>query len=345
MKILWLFFLLISVPLYSWANNDKVVNVYIWSNEVPDSVIHKFEEETGITVNYSNYDSNETLYAKLKANPHAGYDVIEPSSYYVQRMSREGMLQKLDKSKLPNYKNLDPLFLNRPFDPTSSYSIPFLWGVTGIFVNKTFFQPDQITKWSDFWDPKYKNQLLMLNDVREVFSMAFLSLGFSANTNNPTEIKQAYEKLITLLPNIKLFNNDAVPSIVSDDDATIGMVWNGDFYKAAMENENLAFVYPKDGFVIWVDCFAIPQYAPHVENAHIFINYLMRPDVALQAMIEDKYSVANLAGQALLPANLRSNTAIYPLKSILERGEFQTDISDEALGLYQTYWQLLKAQA
>lgn len=345
MKHSWLLGICCCFLLSMATAADKVVNVYAWSNEIPDSVIRQFERETGITVNFSTYDSNETLYAKLKANPNSGYDVIEPTSYYVQRMGRENMLQVLDKTKLPNYKNLDPGFLHRAFDPTSRFSIPYLWGVTGIFVNKKYHDPRTITRWQDFWRPQYHNQLLALDDVREMFSIALLSLGYSANDTNPEHIHQAYLKLVALLPNVKLFNNDAVPSIISDDDATIGMVWNGDFFKATVENKDVEFIYPEEGFVIWVDCFAIPQHAPHLDNAYQFINFMMRPDVAKQAMIESKYSVANTAGRDLLPPELRNNNAMYPIKDILARAEFQEDVGDEALALYQKYWELLKVQA
>jgi spermidine/putrescine transport system substrate-binding protein len=343
MKYRWLLTLFCFFSFSTYAQ-DNILNVYIWSNEVPDSVIRQFERETGIRVNYSTYDSNETLYAKLKANPKAGYDVIEPTNYFLQRMGREGMLQKLDKNKLPNYKNLDPQFLNTSFDPEGTYGIPYLWAVTGIFVNKNYYSTNEAQSWESLWNSKFKNQILMLDDVREAFSIAFLTLGYSINDSDPEHIHQAYLKLVKLLPNIKLFNNDAVPSIISDDDATIGLVWNGDFYKAAVENPAIEFIYPKEGFAIWVDCFAIPINAPNSENAYKFLNYMMRPDVAMQSMVEVKYAVANTGARALLPSELRNNTKMYPLTDILKNGEFQSDITDEALRLYQKYWELLKVQ-
>ncbi len=159
------------------STNEKILNVYAWSGVIPDAIIQQFEKETGIKVNFSTYDSNEIMYAKLRANKDAGYDIIEPSSYYIDRMRRQNMLEKLDKSALPNFKNLSPDFVNPVYDPHNNYSIPFIWGVTGIFVNKAYHDPANIKKWADLWDKKYADQLLLLDDSREVFSMALNVLG------------------------------------------------------------------------------------------------------------------------------------------------------------------------
>ncbi|CAN5223860.1 spermidine/putrescine ABC transporter substrate-binding protein [soil metagenome] len=322
---------------------QETLNVFVWYEEVPDFVIKKFEAETGIKVNFSTYDSNETLYAKLKATTTPGYDVIEPSGYYVDRMRHDGMLEKLDKSKLTNYSNLNPELIDTGYDPGGNYSVPYLWGVTGIFVNKKYFSADEISGWSDLAKPKYANQLLFLNDPREAFSMALISLGYSANDENPEHLKQAYLKLKSLLPNIKIFNSEAIPSIFIDEDVRVGMAWNGDIYRSQVENPNLQFIYPKDGFVVWADTFAIPKNAPHKENAYKFLNFMLRPDIAKSASMNFGYPTANLAAQKLLPENIRNNPMIYPTKKVLKRGQYQTNVSDATLALIAKYWELLKA--
>lgn len=325
----------------SHAASENVVNVYAWSSEVPDAVIQQFEKETGIKVNFSTYDSNEVMYAKLKTNKHSGYDVVEPSSYYVDRMRRQSMLEPLDKLKLKNLHNINPAFLNQAYDPKSEYSIPFIWGVTGIFVNKDYYESKNITRWSDLWNKKYLEQLMLLDDSREVFSMALRVLGYSVNDNNPEHIKQAYLKLKELLPNVKIFSS-AVLSILIDEDTTIGMAWNGDVYKASRENPNLKFIFPKDGFVIWVDNFAIAKDAPHRDNAYKFLDFLMRADVARDAVLDNSFPTANLAAQKLLPAQMKNSPVAYPSREVLSRGEFQTDVGDAALDLYEKYWERLK---
>jgi spermidine/putrescine transport system substrate-binding protein len=320
---------------------DNIVNVYTWSGVIPDFAIQQFEKETGIKVNFSTYDSNEVMYAKLKADKSSAYDVVEPSSYYIDRMRRQDMLEKFDKSKLPYFKNLNPSFLNQSYDPQSDYSLPFIWGITGIFVNKDYREVSSIKRWSDLWDKKYADQIMLLDDSREVFSMALRVLGYSVNDDNPEHIHQAYLKLKELLPNVKIFNSSPL-SILIDEDATVGMVWNGDLFKAKQENPQLEFIYPKDGFVIWVDNFAIPKNAPHRENAYKFLNFMLRADVAKAVVLDNNFPSANLAAQKLLPAEIRDNPIVYPSREVLKRGEFQTDIGDDALALYEKYWEKLK---
>lgn len=320
---------------------DNIVNLYNWSGYLPDTIIKQFRKETGIQINYSTYDNNETMYAKLKANPEAGYDVIVPSSYFIDRMSRQGMLQKLDKTKLPNFKHMNPALLNKDFDRNNEYSMPYFWGTTGIVLNTQHHPKGSVTKWSQLWDKKYKGQLLMLDDTREIFSMALLSLGFSANSQKPDEIKAAYLKLKELLPNVKLFNTEAQEAIYIDEEVTVGMGWSGTIYMSRKENPHLEYVFPQDGFVVWLDSMVIPVNAPHLENAYKLINFLMRPDIAKQIGIITGYATANLSAVNMLPPEVRNNPIIYPDEATLRRGTFQTDPGDQA-ALYERYMESLK---
>ena len=282
------------------------------------------------------------MFAKLRAVNNRGYDLIEPSSYYIDRMRHQGLLAKLDKSKLPNFKNLDPFFTNQVYDPQSEYSIPFVWGITGIFVNKDYYPENTVADWDNLLDNKFKNQLMFLDDSREVFSIGLRMLGYSINDNNPEHIKEAYFKLKSIMPNVKLFNSDAIVSILIDEDATVGMAWNADLFRASKENSKLAFVYPKKGFEIWVDNFALLREAPHQENAYKLLNFLMRPDIAKEVSLIINYSSANLEARNLMPPEIKNNPALYPSAQILSQGEFQTDIGDKAFGLFEKYWEQLK---
>lgn len=321
---------------------DNVVTVFTWAGEIPARVIKQFEAETGVKVNYLTFDTNEAMVTKLRANKNTGFDVIEPSSYYIDRMRRLGLLEKLDKDKIPNFKNLDPFFANQAYDPGSQYSIPFIWGITGIFLNKEYFTANTVTNWADLLDKKYKNQLMFLDDAREVFSMGLRMSSYSINDSNPEHIKQAYLKLKALMPNVRLFNSDAVASILIDEDATIGMAWNGDLFKAHNENTKLEFVFPKDGFEIWVDNFALLKDAPHRENAYLFLNFLMRPEIAKEVSMNINYSTTNLAAKKLLPVEIRNNPTLYPPAEVLAHGEFESDVSEKVLALYEKYWEQLK---
>lgn len=320
---------------------ENIVNIYNWSSYISSDVLKEFTQETGIKVNYTTYDSNETLYAKLKANPHTGYDVIVPSTYFVDRMRQQGMLQALDKSRLPNFKNLNPALLNKSYDPDNRYSIPYFWTSTGIVVNSKLHTPQQLQAWADFWNPRYRKQLLLLDDVREVFSMALMALGYSPNDIDPEHIRLAYLKLKQLMPNVRLFNNDGVKSLFIDEDLSVGMAWNGDIYQAALENPALRFIYPKEGFVISIDSMAIPIGASHVNNAYIFINFILRPDIAKKMSLATGYPTPNLAAYKLMPKAILNNSMIYPDKKTLQRSVVQVDVG-AAESIYQHYWELLK---
>jgi len=372
---------------YSIHAADNVVNIYAWANEIPDFVVRLFEKETHIKVNISTYENNEIMYTKLRTTKkNAAYDIVMPSSYFVDRMRHHDMLEKLDKTKIPHWKNLNSQFLNPTYDPDSSYSVPFIWGVTGIFYNSNYFPNNSasaavptipgfqerassprrsipsmvatsfkpgmvgtaaeannsIKKWNDLWDERFYNKLMLLDDTREIFSMGLLALGYSPNDSNPEHIKAAFLKLKELMQNVKVFSSDTVVSIIIDEDATVGMSWNGDAYKAFQDNKNIKFVFPEEGFVIWVDTFAIPKNAPHKEAAYAFINFMLRDDIGKEVALYTTFPSANAAAQKLLPAEISQNPIIYPTQDILKHGHFQTDLSDETLALFEKYWEELK---
>lgn len=338
----WLLIVLIGLFSISQAYAKKnVLNVYSWSSEIPSFIIQQFEDETGIKVNYSSFDNNEIMFAKLRANA-KGYDVVEPSSYFIGRMRTRGMLEKLDKTRLSNFKFLDPFFLNQPYDPKSEYSVPLVWGITGIFVNEDAFNKQSVSTWSDLLNKKYLDQIMLMNDARTVFATGLRMLGYSINDNDPEHIKDAYHKLKEILPNVRLFNNDAIVSLLIDEDINIGMAYNGDAYCASLSNPHVKFIYPKDGFEIWVDSFVILKNAPHRENAYVFLNFLMRPDIAKAIALTISYSTANLAARESMPPEVKNNPTLYPSKEVLARGQALTDISDEASMLFEQYWELLK---
>jgi spermidine/putrescine transport system substrate-binding protein len=320
---------------------SEILNIYIWNAYLPTSVIKQFTKETGIKVNVSQYDSNEAMYAKLKASPQVGYDLILPSNYIIERMKRQNMLHEIDKQKLPNFKYINHTFLNKSYDPQNQYSIPYLLSITGILVNTDYVDANKIKSWQDLWQDRFHNQLLILDDMRDVFAMAFLTLGYPVNDTNQEHIKEAYLKLKKLMPNVKIFNSDVEQSIYIDEDATIGMAWNGDANMSKKENPKLEFIYPKEGFVIAIDCLAIPKAGKNLENAYKFINFLLRPDIASKVSLKIGYPTTILKANKLLPKEMQKNPLINPPEEILRLGQIQTDI-DEVLPTYEKYWELLK---
>lgn len=178
--------------------------MYNWTEYIADdSVLKDFTKETGIEVNYSTFDSNEAMYAKLKLMNGSGeYDIAFPGTDFVDKMRREGMLEPLDHAKLTGFKNLDPVFLNTPIDPNNQFSIPYLWGSSGIAVNTQRVDKNTVTSWNDLWRPEYEGRVMLMNDIRDVFALSLLTLGYESSTRDPEQIKQAYEKLTKLMPNI-----------------------------------------------------------------------------------------------------------------------------------------------
>lgn len=329
------------IPLCTAAQRG-VVNIYAWTGEIPEPIIQQFEKETGIQVNFSEYENNEIMYTKLHATTHSGYDVIMPSSNLVDRMIREKLIEPLHPTLLSNWKNIHPQFLNPPYDPHCRYSVPFAWGTTGIFINPTAYPHSTITAWRDLWQPAYHNQLLLLDDMRDVFGMALLKLGFSINDRNTEHIRLAFLQLKALMPNVKMFSTETVTSMIIDEDATIGMIWNGDAVKAAQENKHIQFIYPTEGFPIWIDSFAIPRHAPHPHEAYQFINFILKPEIAKQIALETGYPIANIAGQRLLPQAIQHNPIIYPPQKLLKHGQYTLDLDDKTLAQYEHYWEELK---
>ena len=334
-----LIFIVFSLVMSLFAN-EKILYVYNWSEYMPESVLKDFTKETGIKVKYSTYDSNEAMYAKVKTAGNSGYDIIVPSTYFVNKMSKEGLLEKIDKSKLSNYKNLDPKLLSKSFDPNNDYSIPYLWGTTGISYNSSLVK-ENINSWKNLWNNEYKNSILLNDDMREVFGMALKILGCSANSTNPKEIEEAYNKLKELLPNVKMFYSESQKQVYLNEEVKLGMNFNGEGFMANEENENIKYIYPKEGALVWVDSLVIPKGAKNLENAHKFINFLLKPEVAKVISEEIGYATPNAKTLELLDEKTKNNRIIYPNEEDLKNSEFQMDV-DEVLPVYEKYWEMLK---
>ncbi|CAG75354.1 spermidine/putrescine-binding periplasmic protein [Pectobacterium atrosepticum SCRI1043] len=324
------------------ANDGKTLYFYNWTEYVPPGLLEQFTKETGIKVIYSTYESNESMYAKLKTYKDSAYDLVVPSTYFISKMSKEGMLQKIDTSKLSNFHNLDPNLLHKSFDPNNDYSIPYIWGATAIGINHEVIDPASVTGWADLWDKKYKDSLLLTDDAREVFQIALRKLGYSANTSDPKEIEAAYKALQTLMPNVLTFNSDNPGNPFIEGEVNLGMVWNGSAYVARQAGTPLDVIWPKEGGIFWMDSLAIPANAKNVDGAMKLIDFLLRPEVAAQVAETIGYPTPNLAAKKLLPPEVSSDKTLYPDDETIAKGEWQNDVGS-ASTLYETYFQQLKA--
>ncbi|MFA0442560.1 spermidine/putrescine ABC transporter substrate-binding protein PotD [Vibrio sp. 10N.286.49.C2] len=308
-----------------------------WGPYINSNILQQFTKETGIKVIYSTYESNETLYAKLKTH-NKGYDLVVPSTYFVAKMRDEGMLQKIDKSKLNNFHNLDPNYLNKPYDPNNDYSVPHVVAITGLAVNTDMYDPKDFTSWADLWNPELEGQLMMMDDTREVFHIALRKLGYSGNTTDQKEIDEAYAELKKLMPNVLVFNSDNPGSPYMSGEVGLGMLWNGSAAAAQKEGVPLELVFPKEGGIGWVDNFAISSGAENVEAAHKMIDFLLRPEIAEQISTDTGY----LTGVKASNDKFKHEPALFPSQEDLDRVEWQDSVGEKTV-VYEDYFMKLKA--
>lgn len=323
------------------AAND-VLNVYNWAEYMPTDVIKAFEKEYDVTVNYSTFDNNESMYTKLKLLDSKGYDVAFASTYFIEKMAREGMLAKIDKSKMHHLNDIYSGLMKQPFDPNNDYSLPYVWGVTGISYNAEVITSDQVTSWKDLWNTNFKQQVMLLDDVRDVFGMALRAQGHSINSTNEVEIKQAYESLLKLRQNVVVYNSDAphVPYVTGE--AMVGMQWNGNAFMAKKEMPELKFVYPTEGAILWMDNFIVPKGSEHKDLAFKFIDFFMRPENQAKIVEELGFPAPNKQAKQFLPTELQNDPMIFPTDAQVNNGEFTDDVGD-SVNIYQKYWQMLKS--
>ena len=336
-----LVFALAGIAIAAQKGKGQVV-VYNWSEYIPQDVLDDFTKETGIKVVYSTFESNEAMFAKVKLQRGKGYDVVVPSSYFVEIMHRAKLLQPLDHAKLSNLVNLDPNLMNQGYDPGNKHSVPYMWGATGLAYNTKNVPEGKLTRWAQLLQPEFKGNIIMTDDLRDAFGLALRAKGHSINSKDPAQIREAFEFLSQLKGSVRVFDVTAIKQALISEEVWLGPIWNGDFLVAEEENEALAYVFPEEGALLWVDSFVIPSGAANVENAHIFINYMLRPEVALRGIEEYKYSTPNLKAIELLPEELRNNRILVPGPEELKNAEFIANVG-EALSIYEKYWEELKA--
>jgi spermidine/putrescine transport system substrate-binding protein len=334
-------FALAGASIAAQKGKGQVV-VYNWSEYIPQDVLDDFTKETGIKVVYSTFESNEAMYAKVKLLRGKSYDVVVPSSYFVEMMRRDKLLQELDHSKLSNLVNLDPKLMDQEHDPGNKFSIPYMWGATGLAYNTKHVPEGSLTRWNQLLQPELKGKIILTDDLRDAFGLALRVKGYSINTKDPAQIKEAFDFLVKLKASVRVFDVTAIKQALISEEVWIGPIWNGDYLVAEEENDKLAYVFPEEGALLWVDSFTIPVGAANVNNAYTFINYMLRPEVAVRCMEEYKYSSPNLKAIEMLPDELRNNRILVPGPEELKNAEFTTSVG-EALSIYEKYWEELKA--
>lgn len=322
-------------------SSSEVLNIYNVGDYIDESLIEKFENETGIKVVYETYDTNEIMYQKVKSGG-SKYDIVVPSDYMIEKMKNEELIQKIDFSKIPNYKNIDESFKNPSYDESDEYSVPYFWGTFGILYNKTMVN-DKVDSWDILWNEKYKGEILMLDSVRDTMGIALMKLGYSQNSTNEKELDEAKSELIAQRPLVLAYVNDEGKDRLLAEEAAMGIVYSGDAVTLMEQNENLAYAIPSTGTNKWVDGLCIPTDAENKDYAEQFINFMLDPENAVVNIDYIGYSTPNKAALELLDDEVRNNPVAYPEKSILDRSESFIDLGDD-IKLYDERWIEIKSE-
>lgn len=325
------------------VNDDKLV-VYNWGEYIDPEVLTIFEEETGINVVYEEFETNEILYPKVSSGAIA-YDVVCPSDYMIQRMIENDLLTEINFDNIPNIKNIGKQYMeqSRQFDPENKYSVPYCWGTVGILYNKTMVD-EPVNSWSILWDPKYKDNILMQDSVRDAFGATLKYLGYSLNSTDLDELTEAKNLLIEQKPLVQAYVIDQVRDKMIGNEAALGVIYSGEAIYTQKENPNLEYVIPKEGSNIWIDSWVIPKNAEHKENAEKFINFLCRPDIALMNFEYITYSTPNEAARELIEdESIRNSEIAFPDLSKYDNLETFQYLGTEADQVYGDLWNKVKS--
>ncbi|NFP91944.1 extracellular solute-binding protein [Clostridium sporogenes] len=317
----------------------QVLNIFNWSEFLPQSVIEQFEKEYNVKVNYSTFSSNEEMLAKLMGG-NVPYDLVVTSDYAIEIMTKQKLVQPIDKNNVPNLANIDKNVLDLDFDPKNTYSLPYMWGGNNIVIDKTKITK-KITSFDDLWDSQFKNSMVILDDPRVMIGLALQKNGYSINTKNPKELQKAKEDLIKLMPNVKAFDSESPKTLLINGEASIGYVWGTEAYLAKLENPNLEVVLTKEGVIPQYDNFVIPKKAKNKKLAEEFINFIYKPEISAQVSEEFPYANPNKAAYPLMDKDKLNDIAVYPPREAVEGNELIKDVG-ETTKLYDDIWTEIK---
>lgn len=286
------------------------LNLFAWSEYIPQAVLDGFTAETGVKVNYETYASGEEMLAKLSAG-RARYDLIQPPDYIAEAMIKNGQLLPLDRAKLTNYGNLLPEFLGMPHDPEQKFTVPYMVGTVGIVVN-TEKVKEPVKGYADLFSAKHAGRIVVIDDGRELATGALYVLGKNLNDFSDENLKAVKPVLAEWLPRVKLFDSDSPKTALLNGDVDLGLVWCGEAALLWKENKKFHYVIPSEGSHMFVDLLAIPKRAKNVDNAHLFIDYILRPEVSKLISGGFPYTNPNGAARKLLSEEELANPASYP---------------------------------
>ena len=340
-------FLVVLFGYYSTKTTSTgSLKVYNWGEYMDPQVLELFEKETGISVTYDEYETNESMYPII-AKGAADYDLICPSDYMIQKMSDEGLLEPINWSRIPNAKNIDDQYFEfaRGYDENNTYSMPYLWGTVGILYNKKMVK-GPIDSWGVLWDTRYQDDILMQKSVRDAFGVALKYLGYSLNTTDEAQLDEAKLKLLEQKHSgvVQAYVVDEVRDKMIAGEAAMGVIYSGEALTCMEENEDLAYVIPKEGSNLWMDNFAIVKGAKNKENAEKFLNFLCRPEIMKMNFEYITYSVPSSKARELLPDEYKNSTIAFPALDSLKNCEVLKYVGKDGDSLYNQKWKEIMSE-
>ena len=332
---------LLTLP--AQAAEKVTINVYNWGQYISDGsdgyldVNRAFTEATGIEVNYMTFDTNESLYTKLKTGG-STYDIIIPSDYMAGRLIDEGMVQKLDFDNIPNYQYIGEAYKNTAYDPDNQYSVPYTWGTVGVIYNKKYVDEADIGSWNLLWNSKYAGKILMFDNNRDAFAIAEASLGYSLNTQDAQELRNCADYLEQQKPLVQQYVMDQIFDKMTREEAWIAPYYAGDYLTMVEDNPDLGFYFPEEGFNMFIDCFMIPTSAEHKAEAEAYINFLLRPDICGENLDYLGYSAPEEAAKEYMDPDTAQSEIAYPPAETLSRSEAFLYLPAETNQLMDSLW-------
>ena len=326
------------------GNGDNTITVLNYGKYIDDSVLDSFEQETGITVKYEEYEDPEEMYTKYKSGA-IDYDVICTSDYIIEKLISEGEVNKIDYSTMPNYKNVqqDIIDMSASFDPTHEYTVPYFYGTLGILYNKKMVDPADLKSWDCLWNGKFKDEMIMINSVRDAFTPALRTLGYSINETDPDKLDHAYDILNKQSSDVLAYYVDETCDEMVAENAAIAVCYSGEAASAMDANENLDYIVPEEGSNLWIDSWFIPKTCKNQEGAQAFLNYLCDDEPA-ELNFEYVYYASPIQSVCdNQDQETKENEAINPPADMVKNCEVYRALTDDEATLYNTLWQRLKS--
>ena len=341
-------------PAQNTANGgSNELYVYNWGEYIDESVIEQFEEETGISVIYDLFETNEEMYPIIEAGA-INYDVVCPSDYMIQKMRENDLLAEINFDNVPNIDQIDPAYMEMAtsFDPENKYSVPYCWGTVGILYNPARLEElgvEPPTTWADLWDERLSGEILMQDSVRDAFMVALKKDGFSMNSTSEEELQQAKQALIDQKSLVQAYVIDQVRDKMIGGEAAVGVIYSGEMLYIQEEVANqgadftLEYVLPEEGTNLWLDCWVIPKNAKNKENAEKWLDFLCRPEIAKANFEYITYPTPNKGAFELLDEEMQNNKAVFPDIDSLTNCEVFEYMGDEVDAIYNDLWKEVKA--